>query len=490
MATPSAPTGAAISPRPQAPSANEPGDRPACTVLQRLAAFVHDVHYEALPPEVVHYAKRLILDTLGCAFGAMESDVAAALRRFADDIGGAPQATLIGSGLKTSVALATLVNGGLLRYLDSNDYYFGRDPAHPSGNLAPALAMAERQGRDGKTLIAALVGAYEVHLRLADYAGEPSLWRRGWHHGTNAQFSSAALAARLAGLDPDRTAHAMAIAGSHQNTLAQLQSGAISMIKATAEAWVAKAGVEAALLAGHGMTGPLGLLEGPNGWVETVAGQTAGEFDAAALTAPFDGRYRLLETSVKPYPVVATASAPVRAAIDLHRQGLPAPDAIERIVVRLPGFALRTPSAHPDRRYPTGIESAQHSFYFCAAIALRDGACGEAQFQAQVLTDPALRDLLGKVVLQADPELDTRWPQAAGGGIELHLRDGTTLQRMCPYPPGHPRLALSDEELSHKFLAYAEPVLGHKRAYALRDAVLRLDNYKDIRDFTPLLARD
>ncbi|WP_454689892.1 MmgE/PrpD family protein [Achromobacter aloeverae] len=462
-----------------------PSTPAAPTVLRQLAEFVHQVSYEQLPPEVVAYAKRLILDTLGCAFGAMDSDVADALRRYADDSGGAPQATLIGSGAKTSAALATLVNGGLLRYLDCNDYYFGRDPAHPSGNLAAALAMAEREGRGGKALIAALVAAYEVHLRLADHAGEPSLWKRGWHHGTNAQFSSAALAARLAGLDPLRTAHAMAIAGSHQNTLAQLQSGAISMIKATAEAWVAKAGVEAALLAGHGMTGPLALVEGQNGWADTVAGQV----DVAALTAPLDGRYRLLETSIKPYPVVATASAPVRAAIDLHRQGLPAADAIARIEVRLPSFALRTPSAHPDRRHPAGIESAQHSFYFCAAVALRDGACGEAQFRAGALDDPGLQALLAKVDLREDAELDALWPQAAGGGIVLHLNDGTTRQRMCPYPPGHPRLPLSDEELAAKFVGHAEPVLGCKRAHALRDAVMRLDEYTDLREFTPLLAR-
>ncbi|WP_233235369.1 MmgE/PrpD family protein [Bordetella sp. LUAb4] len=463
-----------------------PADRDTSTVLQQLAAFVHEVSDEAPPPQVVAYAKRLILDTLGCAFGAMDSDVAHALRRYAEEAGGAPQATLIGSGVKTSVALATLVNGGLLRYLDCNDYYFGRDPAHPSGNLAVALAMAEREGRDGKTLIAALVAAYEVHLRLADHAGEPSLWQRGWHHGTNAQFSSAALAARLAGLDPLRTAHAMAIAGSHQNTLAQLQSGAISMIKATAEAWVAKAGVEAALLARHGMTGPLQLMEGPNGWARTVAGQV----DIQALTAPLLGRYRLLETSIKPYPVVATASAPVRAAIDLHGQGLPAADAIARIEVRLPSFALRTPSAHPDRRYPAGIESAQHSFYFCAAVALRDGACGEAQFQAEVLSDPSLRALLAKIDLREDAELDALWPQAAGGGIVLHLHDGTTVSRICPYPPGHPQLALTDEELAAKFLGYAQPVLGHMRAHALRDAVLHLDECQDLRDFTPLLAPD
>ena len=361
-------------------TANHSGAAPT-GALEALAALMHSVRFEELPPEVVSAVTARVLDTLGCAFGALDSDVGRAVRRLAADCGGAPQATLIGTGEKTSAPLATLVNGSLLRYLDSNDYYFSRDPAHPSGNLAVALAVGEREHRSGRDIIAALVAAYEIHLRLCDFAGEPSLWRRGWHHGTNAQFSSAALAARLAGDDPLRTAHAMAIAASHQNTLAQLQSGAVSMIKGTAEGWVAKAGVEAALLAHHGVTGPLALMEGAAGWAACVAG--AVDFDA--LCAPLNGRYRLLETSIKPYPAVATAVAPIRAAIELHRAGLPPLGEIERIVVRLPAFALGTPSAHAGRRYPAHIESAQHSFYYCPVIALLDGACGEAQIVAAKL---------------------------------------------------------------------------------------------------------
>ena len=132
-----------------------------------------------------------------------DSGVGRAVRRMASDCGGTAQATLIGTGEKTSAPLATLVNGSLLRYLDSNDYYFSRDPAHPSGNLAVALAVGEREHRSGRDMIAALVAAYEIHLRLCDFAGEPSLWRRGWHHGTNAQFSSAATAARSRRRQPD-----------------------------------------------------------------------------------------------------------------------------------------------------------------------------------------------------------------------------------------------------------------------------------------------
>jgi 2-methylcitrate dehydratase len=446
--------------------------------------LVHAVRFEELPADVIAAAKARMLDTLGCAFGALDSDVGQAVRAMALECSGAAQATLIGSGEKSSAPLAALVNGSLLRYLDSNDYYFSRDPAHPSGNLATVLAVGEWRRRSGRDLIAALVAAYEIHLRLCDFAGDPSLWRRGWHHATNAQFSNAAAAARLIGDDAARTAHAMAIAGSHQNTLAQLQSGAISMIKGTAEGWVAKAGVEAALLAHHGVTGPLALIEGAAGWAATVAGAV----DVEALCAPLDGRYRLLETSIKPYPAVATATAPIRAAIELHRAGLPALEEIERIVVRLPAFALNTPSAHAGRRYPAQIESAQHSFYFCTAIALLEGACGEAQFDPAKLTEPALRELLAKVELQEDAEFTALWPQSAGGAVELHMRDGTRRSRRYPYPPGHPRVALTEQELAAKYHDYADPVLTRSGAAVLRKAVHDLDACDDLSEFTPLLV--
>jgi 2-methylcitrate dehydratase len=454
------------------------------TVLERLAVMVRSVTFDVLPMEVVSATKARILDTLGCAYGALDSDVGRAARQMAADCGGAPQATLIGTGEKTSAPLATLVNGSLLRYLDGNDYYFSRDPAHPSGNLAAALSVGERERRSGRDLIAALVAAYEVQLRLCDFAGAPSLWKRGWHHGCNAQFSSAAVAARLLGMDLVRTAHAMAISASHQNTLAQLQSGAVSMIKGTAEGWVAKAGVEAALLAQNGVTGPLQLMEGGAGWAKCVAG----EVDFEALCAPLDGRFRLLQTSIKPYPAVATAVAPIRAAIELHRAGLPALDEIEKVVVRLPAFALGTPSAQPGRRHPAHIESAQHSFYYCAVIALLEGACDDVQFTPAKLSAAKVRGLLDKVALEEDAELTALWPHSAGGAVELYLRDGSVHSHRCPYPPGSPHLALTEEELGMKFHGYADPVLGQSGATHLCKAVNDLDACDDLQEFAQLLA--
>jgi 2-methylcitrate dehydratase len=110
-------------------------------LLADLADLMHGVRYDDLPPAAIAHARRLMLDTIGCALGAVSSPACTAVRAMAASLGGAPQASLWGAAGKTSTALATLVNGTALRYLDSNDYVFARDPAHPSANLAVALAV-------------------------------------------------------------------------------------------------------------------------------------------------------------------------------------------------------------------------------------------------------------------------------------------------------------------------------------------------------------
>ena len=435
----------------------------------------------ALDAALAAQAKALLLDSLGCMLGGVASAPATAARAAAAAMGGTPECTAPGLG-RTSAALAVLANGTALRFLDANDYLFGRDPAHPSGVVPVALACAERGGLSGRALLEALVAAYEVHLRLAVHAGAPNLWGRGFHHSTNLGFAAAACAARLLGLDVDQAAHAMAIAGTHAVTLAQLQSGGIANIKASAEAYTAKTGLEAALLAQAGITGPAAILEGPYGWVKAVAG----EADLAAITAPFGAPWLLSQVCIKPYAAVATAMAPVQAALDLHAQGVRA-EAVEAVTVKLPRFPLGTPSAAPDRRFPLTRESADHSFWYCVCIALLEGACSEAQFDMARLADPGLRRLLERTELEEDAAMTARWP-AAGGGVQVRLADGRVLECRHEWPPGHPRNPLSPRVLEAKFHGFADPVLGHARAVALVEAVWALEECADSRDLMELLA--
>jgi 2-methylcitrate dehydratase len=443
-------------------------------VLLELARLVHSVRYEDLPRAVVERAKELLLDTLGCAYGGAASATSERVEQVVRALGGAPQSTVLGSGLRTSMPLAAFANGTRIRHHDANDYYFGRDPAHPSGHVATLLAVGEHVGCTGEEFIACMVACYELHLRLCDLAGEPNLWSRGWHHSTNCVFAAAAIAARLLGCDEQTTAHAMAIAGSHQNTLAALQGGEVSQIKSTAEAWAAKAGIEAAMLASAGITGPLGLFEAPHGWARTVAGRV----DLEALAAPVS-QYRLMQVCTKPYPAVASAMSVIDAAVAARSARSPDAATLERIEVGLPAFVLGTPAASDGRRHPSSKESAEHSLYFCAAVALHEGECGEDSFGAQQLQSPAIAALLRKIVLVEDPEFTRRWPKYAGASVKLVRNDGTVQESRRPVPPGHPENA-AQAALARKFDHFAGAVLSSAQSRRLRERVAALEQCVEV----------
>lgn len=449
----------------------------------RLAAMAHGIQYADLPPEVIHQVKRITLDTLACAFGACHSEPVRMVRALTRELGNAPRCTLIGSAERTSCTLATLVNGTQMRYLDGNDYYFGRDSAHPSGNLAPALAVAQYAQRSGRDLIEAMVVAYEVQLRLCDLAG---VSERGWHPGTHTQFSSAIVAARLLAGDERVTANALAIAASHNNTLAQSQRGNIPSMKATAEAMISKGGVEAALLAAKGLTGPEEILEGAAGWNKVVAGT----LDESMLTAPCNGRYRVMDACLKPYAAVAGAMAPIQAAIDIAAEHVIDTSAIEQIVIKLPANAAKKAVGDPHKLVPRDKETADHSFHYCVAVALLDKACGEAQFSEARLTSPQVRELIARTRIEADDTLTALWPGSSGGGVTVRLRNGVCFEKRYPYPPGHPKNPASDADIERKLFELSKDALPRFAAQAVIDAVWKLDAGGDLQPFTATLEVD
>jgi 2-methylcitrate dehydratase len=190
---------------------------------------------------------------------------------------------------------------------------------------------------------------------------------------------------------------------------------------------------------------------------------------------------------IKPYPAVATAIAAVSAAIALHSRCRHRVADIARIVVHLPAYALGTPSGHPERRYPASKESADHSFYYCVAVALLDGACDEEQFTPQKIADPSLRPLLACTELLPEASFERGWPGAAGGAVSVHLRDGTVLHERRDAPPGHPDNPLPAQALAAKFQRHAEPVLGSAGAARLRQQVQTLEDCPDLREFSRAL---
>src|SRR5438270_934093 len=240
----------------------------ALPLALRLADYGCRLRYEDLPGPVVREVKRRFIDSIATACGAMDAEAYHHARRCAGRFSSTPPASLFGGG-QSSVEWATFVNGLLIRYLDYNDTYLSLEPAHPSDNLAPVLAVGDMVQAGGKELITAAVLAYEIQCRLCDAS---SLRKQGVDHVTYGALSSATAACRLMKLDAAKTTHALGIAGVCNVALRQTRAGELSMWKGCAFANAARNGVFAALLAAEGMTGPAPIFEGELGFMKLLTG--------------------------------------------------------------------------------------------------------------------------------------------------------------------------------------------------------------------------
>lgn len=447
------------------------------TVAEKLAALASWFVFDALPTEVVDKAKIIILDSLGCALGAYNSEPVSIARSVAARLGGRPEATILGSGERTSAVNATFVNGTMIRYLDCNDTYVARDPSHPSGNVATALALAESNGRSGKDVIAALAYGYEIHLRLVEHIGEPNLWNRGWHHATTVPFPAAAIAAHLLRLSPPKIAHALAIAGNQCAALTEMRRGVVPMIKATAEAKGASDGVFAALLASEGLTGPLTIFEGDYGYIKILgAGGDVDKLTASKI------EHNILKSTIKRYPVEIMSQSPVHAALELRREFGIAPQDIEKVVIGLFDYYFKKPAFDKHKLVPTTRETADHSPPYCVTVALLDGDVGPAQFTESRIQSADVRDLIARVELVVAPELNPLYPAGFPGITTVHLKNGSVLMKRVDYPPGHPKNLLSREELERKFRALTASVLAPEQTEKAIAAVWSLESLDRVSD--------
>ncbi|PYI64861.1 MAG: MmgE/PrpD family protein, partial [Verrucomicrobia bacterium] len=223
------------------------------TLAHQLADYACALRFEDLSKEVVHEVKRRVIDSLGCALGAWKEEPCAIARKVAFDFSAKDGSTIIGTNHKAPPDWAAFANGCCIRYFDYNDTYLSKEPAHPSDNIAAALAVAESVGASGRELITSIALAYEVQCRFCDAA---SIRARGWDHVTYGAFSTALACAKLMKLSPKDTRHAVNIAGVAGAAMRQARIGELSHWKGVAFADAARHGVFSALLARAGMTGP------------------------------------------------------------------------------------------------------------------------------------------------------------------------------------------------------------------------------------------
>jgi 2-methylcitrate dehydratase len=447
------------------------------TVAEDVARWVVELRYEELPPEVIARAKRVLLDTIGCALGAIGAEPVRAAQQVVALQGGNPQATILGLGRKASCDQAAFLNGMAMRYFDYNDYIAMGRPNHASINVAAALAVAEMQGLSGKATLLGLVAGYEMEVRLRDAIAAKR--REGWDDTSiEAQYASAVTAGKLLQLDQVKMGNALAIAGSNANTLAEVRRGAeLTPAKGSAEPMAVRNGVFAALLARAGLSYPLTIFEGEYGFAKMVTAS----FDDAILRKR-TGDFQILKSCIKLWPCVGTAQAPIAAALDVHKR-LPGPEQIAAITAGLSDFAYRQQIAYPEEI--STREHADHSIPYLVARALLDGDVKVTDFEEARFKDPRALALKRKFKVRPDASLSN---ENIGADLEVTLQNGTALTAHVPIPPGNMLNPASDADLTRKFHTLSEAVLGKERAQKAIEVILAVDAMPDLGGLLNALA--
>ena len=453
------------------------------TITRQMAEFAVSLKYEDLPEEVVHQAKRFLLDSIGCAFGGWDTPDVQIQHRLHVQMGGKPEASVLVSGARMPMAHATLLNSLLIRALDYNDIYWEEDPSHPSDLIPAALTPAEALSRSGKDVITAIVLGYEFEQRMCEFA-HPGIRERKWHHATLTGFVSPIVAGKILGLDVEQIVNAIGISGSHTCTLGAVTAGKLTNMKNTVDPMAVQAGVIAALLAREGYTGPEHVIDGKEGLVDALGP----EFELNVLTDNLGKDWRILRCSMKAYAAEALTHSPITAVQKIVSRHRLKPQDIREVLVKTVARAADILS-DPSKYHPTTKETADHSLPYCLSAAIVDGMVTPAQFKEEKLRDPQIRELLTKIKVVAEPEFEKLFPRLKPAEVTVTTTSGEKYTLRVDYPKGDYRDPMSEEELLDKFDSMVLDKVGKEKRNRMIELIMNLEKVNDVRDLTNWLTQ-
>lgn len=409
--------------------------------------FILSLEASRIPENARHYATRALIDTLGVAAAATQTDNSRILRDFASTAFAAPgkSSRLLFDGRAVSLPGAGFANSGSIDSLDAHDGQKGTK-GHMGVVVIPALfAFADSpMPVSGKEFMTRLVIGYEIatraglalHSSVSDYHTSGS-----WN-----ALAAAAIGARALQLDANWTRHAIGIAEYNGPRSQMMRCIDYPTMVKDGATWGGFTGIAAAQLAQMGHTGaPAITMENP---------------DLKSFWDDLGGRWYVCDQYIKLYPVCRWAQPAIAAALSLS-------DQID--VADITGIGIET--FHEAKRLPlaepANSEQAQYSIKFPVAAALARGRIGAEDVSGPALTDPDILRLANMIEVSEDDEANSAFPEDRLAKVTIKLADGKKLASTMMKAVGDPEDPIDDLVLFAKFRNFAEPVLGGQRASRL-----------------------
>ena len=453
-------------------------------ISRQLAHWASEFSYDKLSEQAIRTAKLFLFDSCGCALGgSQQHDVKIALVHF-KQMGGKPICTCLVDGFKTNPVDAAFINSLMIRAMDYNDIYWKQDPSHPSDIIPAALSICEMNGLSGQDLILGTIIGHELEMRFCE-AGSPGVREYGWHHATLTAFVSPVVAGRLLGLEPEQIQHAIGISASHSCSLGAVTAGKLTNMKNTVDPMAVRSGVEAALLAARGYTGPEHVIDGKEGLTH-VFGH---EWDLNTLvddlpSSPTD-HYKILDCSMKSFPIEALSHAPLTAMMKIVKEHAIDASDVKEIKVEVIARAADI-LGDPAKYRPTSKETADHSLPYSLAVGLVDGMVTPLQFKQERIDDPALIPIMDKIKVVPNDEFEALFPEFQPSQVTITLEDGARYQQRVDVPKGDPRDPITEDEIAVKFNALGKDVVGEEKCGQLRELIMNIEGEATLHRFFEL----
>lgn len=443
---------------------------------KELSDFLYDVRYDNLPEKAADNAKLYIEDLLGVALAGSVRPQGEIWRSYFCR-GGAPESTAWGAGLERLPSeRAAALNAACAHVMDMDDVHNASITHLGAITIPAALAVGQLLHRSGREVIAAIAAGYEIGARVGE-AINPGSYHY-WHTtGVVGALCSAVAAGKLMGLDRGQLLNAIGSAGTQAAGLWQfLEDGAMSKTLHTANATLC--GLRSARLAALGFTAARDILAGEHG----LLGAMTPDNHPEVLTRGLDwSTCALLSNSLKPYACCRHTHSANYCAELLRQEHTLEPEHITRIVDHTYQVAVNT----VDDPAPATPYGYKFSGQYCIAAMLVYGSLQESVFTPEATSAPAVRELMGKISLVCDPELEAsyqadrnRWAHR----LEVTMDDGRVFTKQVEYPYGDFNNPFSWEFEHQKFHTLADDVLGREGADELSRRIPRLEELDDVNE--------
>ena len=445
-------------------------------VMRELSAYIAAAPRTPLPSEVVEKTKHHILDTIGAMVSGSRLAPGKKATSYVKALGGVKEACVIGSKIVTTAVNAALANG-MLAHADETDDSHAPSLTHPGCGIVPAaLAMAERERRNGTALLRAVALGYDTGCRLT-LSLDPYQFREDGHstHSFGPMFGAAAAAGALAGLKEQQVRHLLSFTAQQASGVSCWMRDGEHIEKAFDFGGMpARNGVAAATMVASGFTGVEDVFSGERSFFLAYGRKP----DPAALVRGLGVDYEIMNTNIKRWSVGSPIQAPLDSLIDLIRAHQIKAGEVERVVVRVARQGANT----VDNRAMPDI-CMQH---MCAVMLIDGQATFASSHDEKRMRDRNVLALRSRIELRGDDALSAAMPSRQGI-VEITLRDGRELRHHTKDVRGSAENPMTRSEVDEKSYDLIAPVLGSIRARRLCNAVWQLERVRDARALRPLL---